>query len=53
MRRGAQLLQGTLELLVLKAVSWGPRIGIAVGVDRPWRCWVTGHRSVSGGRSRA
>jgi DNA-3-methyladenine glycosylase len=29
-------------------VTWGPRIGIRVGTDRPWRCWVPGHRSVSG-----
>ena len=28
-------------------VSWGPRIGITVGVDKPWRCWVTGHSAVS------
>jgi DNA-3-methyladenine glycosylase len=35
------------------AVSWGPRIGIRVAVDRPWRCWIPGNRSVSGGRSRA
>ena len=27
--------------------AWGPRIGIRVGVDRPWRCAVVGHRSVS------
>ena len=33
-------------------VSWGPRIGITVGVEKPWRCWVTGHPSVSGPRSR-
>ena len=32
-------------------VSWGPRIGITVGVEKPWRCWVTGHPSVSGPRS--
>jgi DNA-3-methyladenine glycosylase len=33
-------------------VSWGPRIGINVGVDKPWRCWITGHRAVSrSGRS--
>ena len=33
-------------------VSWGPRIGITVGVDKPWRCWITGHPSVSrSGRS--
>ena len=31
-------------------VSWGPRIGINVGVDKPWRCWISGHPSVSGSR---
>jgi DNA-3-methyladenine glycosylase len=29
-------------------VAWGPRIGITVGVDKPWRFWVVGNRSVSG-----
>jgi len=29
-------------------VSWGPRIGIRVGVDRRWRCWISGNPSVSG-----
>jgi len=28
-------------------VSWGPRIGITVGVEKPWRCWITGHPAVS------
>jgi DNA-3-methyladenine glycosylase len=28
-------------------VSWGPRIGITVGVDKPWRCWISGHPAVS------
>src|SRR5687767_4013544 len=32
-------------------VVWGPRIGIRVGTDRPWRCWVAGHDCVSGRRS--
>jgi DNA-3-methyladenine glycosylase len=29
------------------AVAWGPRIGIRVGRDRPWRAWVAGHPAVS------
>ena len=29
-------------------VAWSPRIGITVGVDKPWRCSVAGHASVSG-----
>jgi DNA-3-methyladenine glycosylase len=32
-------------------VSWGPRIGIRVATDRPWRCWITHHSSVSGPHS--
>jgi DNA-3-methyladenine glycosylase len=32
-------------------VSFGPRIGIRVAVDRHWRCWVTGHPAVSGRKS--
>jgi DNA-3-methyladenine glycosylase len=28
-------------------VSWGPRVGITVGVEKPWRCWITGHPAVS------
>ncbi len=34
-------------------VSSGPRIGIRVAVERPWRCWVAGNSSVSGPRNRA
>jgi DNA-3-methyladenine glycosylase len=33
------------------AVSWGPRIGIRVATDRPWRCWITHNSSVSGSQS--
>jgi DNA-3-methyladenine glycosylase len=32
---------------------WGPRIGINVGVDTPWRCAVADHPSVSGPRPAA
>lgn len=31
-------------------VSWGPRIGIRVGAERPWRCWITDHPTVTGRR---
>jgi DNA-3-methyladenine glycosylase len=31
-------------------LSWGTRIGINVGTERPWRCWVAGHQCVSGRR---
>jgi DNA-3-methyladenine glycosylase len=28
-------------------LDWGPRIGINVGTDRPWRAWVRSHPAVS------
>ncbi len=31
-------------------LAWGPRIGIRVGVEKAWRCWIAGHPSVSGPR---
>jgi len=34
-------------------IAWGPRIGIRVGTDRLWRCWIDGHPCVSGPQSRA
>ena len=32
-------------------VSRGPRVGIRLGTDRPWRFWVKGHPSVSAFRA--
>jgi DNA-3-methyladenine glycosylase len=29
-------------------VSWSPRIGITVGTEHHWRCFISGHISVSG-----
>jgi len=29
-------------------IVWGPRIGIRVGTERPWRACLEGHPSVSG-----
>jgi DNA-3-methyladenine glycosylase len=34
--------------LEIEEIAQGPRIGITVGVDRPWRFWVAGNPSVSG-----
>jgi 3-methyladenine DNA glycosylase Mpg len=28
-------------------ISWGPRIGIRVATERPWRAWLAGHGAVS------
>jgi DNA-3-methyladenine glycosylase len=33
--------------VTLGPVVWGPRVGITKGVERPWRCHVEGHASVS------
>jgi DNA-3-methyladenine glycosylase len=32
----------------ISGVAWGPRIGIRVGTDRPWRAYIKGHAAVSG-----
>ncbi len=34
------------------SIAWGPRIGIRVGTERPWRGYVPGHPSVTGPRTR-
>ncbi|MCL4813765.1 MAG: 3-methyladenine DNA glycosylase, partial [Vicinamibacteraceae bacterium] len=31
----------------VEGLTWGPRIGIRVGVDRHWRVFVEGHPAVS------
>lgn len=36
----------------LGEIAWGPRIGISVGTTHPWRCYVAGHKAVSGKRAR-
>ncbi len=38
---------------ILGPIAWGPRIGINVGRDRPWRAWVERHPAVSGAGVRA
>lgn len=29
------------------SIAWGPRIGIRVGMEQPWRAWVDGHPAIS------
>jgi DNA-3-methyladenine glycosylase len=31
----------------LGPIAWGPRIGIRVGTETPWRAWIAGHAAVS------
>jgi DNA-3-methyladenine glycosylase len=38
--------------LAVTGVAWGPRIGINVGTEHPWRAAVVDHPAVSGGRLR-
>lgn len=47
---GSSLEAGVLEgwqPLPASAVSSGPRVGISVATDWPWRFWITGDRAVS------
>jgi DNA-3-methyladenine glycosylase len=43
----AQLSLTLSEPLAAAAISTGPRVGITVGVEEPWRFWVTGDNTVS------
>ena len=36
--------------LAVGPIAWGPRIGIRVGTESPWRAWVEGHPAVSGAK---
>jgi DNA-3-methyladenine glycosylase len=36
--------------ITVSGAVWGPRIGIRVGTDRPWRAYIKGHAAVSAAR---
>ena len=48
---GSRLYIEERGLMVAPAISWGPRIGIRVGTERPWRAYVREHPSVTGART--
>jgi len=51
-QNGSDLSRGPLWIedrgLSPGATAWSTRIGIRVGVERPWRCSLVGHPAVSG-----
>ena len=58
MAMGITLRENTLDLLGdrlsiedrgidVEGVVWGPRIGIRVGTETPWRAWIRDHPAVS------
>jgi DNA-3-methyladenine glycosylase len=64
MAMGITLAENRLDLLAdrlyvedrgieVGPIAWGPRIGIRVAVEHPWRAWVKDHPAVSGGAARA
>jgi DNA-3-methyladenine glycosylase len=63
MAMGITLAENRLDLLgdrlyledrgiAVGPICWGPRIGIRVATEHPWRVWVQGHPAVSGSAHR-
>ncbi len=46
LRRGPVLLEPGPPVAE-HAVQRGPRVGLRLAPDRPWRCWIAGERTVS------
>ncbi|HZD99233.1 MAG TPA: DNA-3-methyladenine glycosylase [Micromonosporaceae bacterium] len=49
---GSVTLRTPVDAVDASDIRSGPRVGIAVGVDKPWRFWLDGDRSVSTFRPR-
>jgi DNA-3-methyladenine glycosylase len=48
---GSRLFIEDQGAAVEAGLTWGPRVGINVAVERPWRAYLEGHPSVSGRRA--
>jgi DNA-3-methyladenine glycosylase len=48
---GSRLFIEDRGVPVRSAIVWGPRVGIRVGVDRPWRAYLERNPAVSGSRA--
>jgi DNA-3-methyladenine glycosylase len=64
MAMGITLAENRLDLLgdrlylddrgaAVGEIAWGPRIGIKVGTESPWRAWLRGHPAVSAHKAPA
>jgi DNA-3-methyladenine glycosylase len=49
---GSRLFVDEGETRPAAPIAWGPRVGINVGTESPWRACLEGHPSVSGRRAR-
>ena len=49
---GSRLYVEEGGLLRGERIQWGPRVGLNVGTEQPWRACLEGHPSVSGRRAR-
>jgi len=49
---GSRLYIEAGDPLPAARIMWGPRIGLNVGTEHPWRACLAGHPSVSGRRTR-
>jgi DNA-3-methyladenine glycosylase len=49
---GPRLFVEDRRVMATAPIAWGPRIGIRVGTETPWRAWIAGHPAVSAHQRR-
>jgi DNA-3-methyladenine glycosylase len=50
---GLRLFVEDRGMMTTAPIAWGPRIGIRVGTETPWRAWIAEHPAVSAHQRRA